>query len=119
VDFTQDADFSELVSNELSQIRLSEFIVHLIFVEESWITVESSFEHLGCDCEILSRFDVCGITKEMTIHRIIGKRVIFEEIESGNRLRFVFEGGESIRIIRGDERFESCSIHVNGKLYVV
>lgn len=119
MNFTQDADFSELVSHELSQIRLSEFIVHLIFVEESWISIESSFEHLGVDHEIASRFDVYGSRKDMTIHRLLGKKVTSVELESGDSLRLTFQGDESIRIIRDDGRVESCSIHMHGKLYVV
>jgi hypothetical protein len=119
MDFTQKINFSGLVNNELTQIKISQFIVHFLFLEGSEIAVESGFEHVGCQGETLSKFEVYGSVREITVHNLLGKKIKSACVESRDSLRLIFDNEESIRIIRDDNRIESCSLSFDGKTYIV
>ncbi len=117
--FKQPASFSDLVSSELTQIRISQFIVHFIFVEGAEIAIESSFQHVGKDGRIVSQFEVYGTRKEITVHELLGQQIVAVEVESEESLRITFTSGESMRIVRNPNLHESCTIYVKGSTYII
>jgi hypothetical protein len=119
VNFAQNIPFSGLIQDELTQIRISRYIVHFLFTQGSEITIESDFEHVDRNGEIISRFDVYTQSGEETVHRLLGKTVTSVSVESGDALRISFDNNESIRIRRNESRVESCTLLLERKMYVV
>jgi hypothetical protein len=119
MDFTQNIEFASLIGDELTQVRIGQFIAHFLFQGGSEITVESSFEHVGSDGEVLSKYEIYNSCGEFTAHKLLGKKVASVQIESEDVLSISFENMESLRIVRNQNRLESCSLLLGRKLYVI
>lgn len=119
MDFSQNIEFSSLIGDELTQIRIGQFIVHFLFQDGSEITVESRFEHVGSNGEVLSKYEIYNSCGELTVRKLLGKEVASVQVESKDALKITFDNMESLRIVRNPERLESCSLLLDRKLYVI
>jgi len=114
------AFLSELTANELTQIKLSQYIIHFIFVEGSSITVESGFQHIDKEGNILSNFEVYGEEKIVTVHRLLGTKIAnINSDDDENVLQIKFDQGDILKIFRDPNLSESYAIYLNGSHHVV
>ncbi|TVQ84868.1 MAG: hypothetical protein EA357_01915 [Micavibrio sp.] len=110
--------FSEFIDAELTQIKISQFIVHFVFVEGYEVAVESSFEHLNESNELVSHFDVYGQTKDVTVHQLLGAKVVNVHSDE-DILHIGFSYGGSIKIFPKKQPYESYAVYLKEKHYVV
>jgi hypothetical protein len=108
--------FAEFISNELPQIKISQYIVHFAFVEGPEISVESSFEHIGKDGRTLSRFEIYGPRKEVTVHALLGAKIVNADIDFDENFLITFDHGDSIRFFCDRTMSESYAICLTSRM---
>lgn len=117
--FHQMDEFTELECCELTQISINKYKVDFIFLEGFIVAIESIFEHISSNERKISRFEIYGVEKEISVHNLIGQTVRKTNVVSEDTFDIIFHNDEKVRILRDCTRRESCQIHTPTGVFII
>jgi hypothetical protein len=118
--FRQQPNYDFLNGLELSCIQVSPYTIAFVFVENPEINIGSEFDHFEAATGVTSKYQASGQTKDFTVQRLPGRRVVGTEILSDDALKLAFDNGDTLTLLRTNPRYESMTINKpNGGVIVI